>query len=347
MLFLFLLMLPVSAYADMGTPVMIKGFLHLLIGNLIIGIFEGLLIWKFFKTDRKKTIKIMILANYASMLVGVVILYFVDDFLYSRIFHNATIYNARYYVAGFIAATFILTIILEWPFCFWAIKDKQGRGKRALYASLLVQTVSYVFLVQYYIYFNNYVTLYGNDITIEQSSFFASNKAAHIYFISNDDGQLYRINIDGRNKMKVKLPKYTGGEAELSFQPSVEGTYLDLYLNGVLLKKHILPKVEGSDFWHGPAGELRPEGKRVWKIVVTNYWGYKGLRLENNETGGRINFGFNEPGVSLYAHNATVLPGDQVVFQFGEQIVLLDLNTKQLGLITMGHDPVVITDDKL
>ena len=36
-----------------------------------------------------------------------------------------------------------------------------------------------------------------------------------------------------------------------------------------------------------------------------------------------------------------VLPGDLVVYQLGEQIVVLDLNHRQLGLLALGRSPVV------
>jgi hypothetical protein len=39
-----------------------------------------------------------------------------------------------------------------------------------------------------------------------------------------------------------------------------------------------------------------------------------------------------------------MLPGDQVVYQLGDQIVLLDLNQRKLGLITLGRGPLAALD---
>jgi hypothetical protein len=44
----------------------------------------------------------------------------------------------------------------------------------------------------------------------------------------------------------------------------------------------------------------------------------------------------------------TILPGEQVVFELNNnQIVLFDLNTKQIGLITRGFAPTVVIEDKI
>jgi len=41
---------------------------------------------------------------------------------------------------------------------------------------------------------------------------------------------------------------------------------------------------------------------------------------------------------------ATVLPGDQVICQVGNQIAAVDLNKSRIGLITFGSSPVVILE---
>jgi hypothetical protein len=42
-----------------------------------------------------------------------------------------------------------------------------------------------------------------------------------------------------------------------------------------------------------------------------------------------------------FSRCATVLPGSLVVYQLGEQIVVLDLERRQLGLLAKGRSPVV------
>ena len=59
---------------------------------------------------------------------------------------------------------------------------------------------------------------------------------------------------------------------------------------------------------------------------------------------------FDTPYRGWIARNATILPGNQVVFQLGEgarsQIMLLDMPTHKLGLITMGEGPALLLHPK-
>lgn len=351
--FFLLLITPALALADMGTPVILKGFVHLLFGNLLIGILEGLLIVFLFNTERKRTIRIMILANYATMLTGVIILSYAGGLLHDHIFWKATIYNAREYVAGFFVVTFLITIILEWPFCYWALRGKDKQGQRSLYASIAAQTASYAILIPFYI-FGGGTSLYGANISIEPSSYFASDKNAYIYFVSLDDKKLCRINLDGKNLSEVNIPHFSNSKVKLSFKLTADGKYLNLYVNDTLLKVNAIPKIvekprelssidwTGSFSRYGPAADLRPEGQRDLDVETMSFYGYKGLRVKNKKSGEVLNIGYNELPVTFHAVNATVLPNNQVVFQFGEQIILLDVHAKKLGLITMGHSPVVI-----
>jgi len=61
-----LILLPSTLYANAGTLLIWAQMLHLVFGNILIGLIEGLLLSKFYKTSKWKSILIMILANYAS-----------------------------------------------------------------------------------------------------------------------------------------------------------------------------------------------------------------------------------------------------------------------------------------
>lgn len=47
------------------------------------------------------------------------------------------------------------------------------------------------------------------------------------------------------------------------------------------------------------------------------------------------------PFLAWIARNATILPSDQVVYQLGNQIVILDLSTRKLAFLALGQGPVV------
>lgn len=78
--------------------------------------------------------------------------------------------------------------------------------------------------------------------------------------------------------------------------------------------------------------------------VHTGYWAFEGLRAEKGDTHKWL--ALELPFLYWYSRFATVVPGDQVVYQLGNQVVLLDLNADKIGLITMGYGPVVILENK-
>src|SRR5689334_1126069 len=74
LVFIVLLACPYSALANAGTPLMWAGMLHLVFGNALIGVFEGLLIARLFSLPKRKTVLVMIGANYFSAWAGGVFL---------------------------------------------------------------------------------------------------------------------------------------------------------------------------------------------------------------------------------------------------------------------------------
>ena len=71
----------------------------------------------------------------------------------------------------------------------------------------------------------------------------------------------------------------------------------------------------------------------------------RGLWARRPSTGEVVRVAVDVPGASWAASGATVLPGDQVVFQLGDQVMLADLNTKRLGPLARGRSPVVLWHD--
>ena len=101
---------PAIAYADAGTPLMWAGGLHLLFGNAIIGVAEGLILVLLFKLPARRCIAVMILANYFSAWVGGV-------FLISKISgaRSLDLYNAWRWLWCMVVVTYVITLFLEGP----------------------------------------------------------------------------------------------------------------------------------------------------------------------------------------------------------------------------------------
>lgn len=123
-----LILLPTMVFANAGSPMMWFSFLHLLILNAVIGLVESLI---FSRHKIEHRTWMIILANYVSMFVG---LEFIAPY-FSTLAGNHDFWGGQtnygaYKLNGFLAGmgtAFIATLIIEFPFFYFATKDKSKR----------------------------------------------------------------------------------------------------------------------------------------------------------------------------------------------------------------------------
>ncbi len=65
-----ILLCPICARADVGTPLVWGSTFHLLLGNTLIGLFEGWLLARVFHLPQRRCVWLMIPANYLSAWIG-------------------------------------------------------------------------------------------------------------------------------------------------------------------------------------------------------------------------------------------------------------------------------------
>ena len=196
-----LLLIPAAAYANMGSRLLIAGISHLIIGNLFIGLIEGLLLTLVFKAKRLKATLVMTLANYLSALIGWCAIICSKGLFEGS---SVTIYNAQKMMWMGVAVLMLGTIVFEYPFCIWAMKrDKQSRQgllKKAILASVLAQVLSYGLLIPYYISIGQ--ASLCTKLKLDSSSAIAGGVNATVYYIGLD-GDVYTIGIDDKNRRKI------------------------------------------------------------------------------------------------------------------------------------------------
>ncbi len=103
------------------------GMLHLVFGNAIIGVFEGLILARFFKLRKAICILAMIPANYFSAWVGGLFL----DYEITTVLPFG-LYNAWHWIWMMVLITFLMTLVLEWPFVFYCFRKENGRLKKSV-----------------------------------------------------------------------------------------------------------------------------------------------------------------------------------------------------------------------
>ena len=353
-----LLILPHQVRAD-GASVLINVGLgitaHLLVGNALIGLAEGVLIALVFRSKFRRAIPIMILANYASAWLAYMLLWSFGEQPISRLLGNEPLYAFPTVVKWVVLAAFVETVLVEWPFCLWAIKPGTHRLARSAGACLVAQVASYAVLIPFY-QGASLATLY-RSFAADRATVSEAPASIVVYFMSVKEDAVCRINLNGTARTHVCQldPQRWQG---LFFRKGGDGQGWDLCRSyslpeggeqQVALLTNLPVRAAGWRYHgEGPeeAGpyrsgsqvcELRAEPDPRWTVT-----GAKDvLYLRDNRSQQYEFIGFGTPFLIWYATQPTMLPGDLVVCQFGDQILLIDLQRRRVGLLAMGHSPVV------
>jgi len=355
-----LLLTPATAQANAGTPLMLATMFHLLIGNLLIGAFEGYILGAVFKLPMGRCIRKLIVANYVSMwLGGLILLNIVFYFIPMDLYTLPKIYP------GMILLSFIVTLLIEYPFVLSAFKDVQGRGKKAWKGTLLTQTLSYIILFGWY-GIVSYTSLYTENKIVPLSEM-ELPKDVTIYFISAEDGNVYSGNLSEQNWQKVyDLDKKDEKTVNcLNVWPSEKNTNLwDLVLCGSRGSTRVIlhdiaqdaspfsgnqknsPYID--DFFGTHKAPQVGEAKQSSLHFSSQFWAKDGLKGSDKKSNKKLHVALEIPyQMKWIVRLVTHLPTDKVLFQLGrDQICLYDPEKKQVALVARGRGPVAVIGKK-
>ncbi len=192
--------LPCTVLANAGTPLMWGTMGHLALGNIFIGILEGnILRWRNSGKDNR-AVALMVLANYLSAICGM----FIIGGLNALWACNWTLLNLKTNFFLMVVLLWLATVLLEWPFVWLAMGKELRRWGKALKISFILQSVSYVLLVGWYMYCGNHSLLTCKIVPPEEIGI-PDNVC--IYFIADDDF-IYKTHIGKDSPVKIaKLPQ--------------------------------------------------------------------------------------------------------------------------------------------
>jgi hypothetical protein len=297
-----LLAMPAIAEANTGTVFMWATTLHLFVGNLLLGIMEGCFLAKIFKVSKRKSISLFILANYYSAWLGACILSTIsNDF-------PLTLTNAWIFLWFMVFVAYILTLILEFPFAIFVFIGSVSWFRKAVQATLLVQTVSYVLLFGWYFMVSGTSLYTGTEVSVSSMSL---PDDVSVYFTSAEDGQVYSGSL---KKMGWK-----------------RDTYLD--------------RNNEERVMMGQVPKLGSAKVSAWEFN-TSFWGAMGMRGKDKKSGRRVRISLQTPFVSWSIRDAVHLPGDKVLFQLSHnQICLYDPEKQEIALLALGSGPVAVIQD--
>ncbi len=333
-------------FANAGTPFIWLQTFHLLFGNILLGMLEASLITGAFWTIRNHVPGMMVLANYVSAGLGMALLVRFDG-----IFPDTDITNERSHFWILMIVAYVLTLIVEWPFVYWCLKGEENRFAKSILASFYVQSVTYVLMTGLYAL----VSGGGSNLTVVPASEMTFPEKLHVYYISADDGHVYRRMLGGGNAELVKELQEPGDWL------SVEGYFRDSPCPTGRLHAHskrgsdvVLEKVDLSEYldfselpripnWYGYVTRMNSSSTKGWRFY-NNFWPGKSFQGSNQATGDEVYYGPATIFGSLETMYATQLASDQVILQVGRnQICAVDPATKRIALLWRGRGPVVLS----
>lgn len=361
--------------ANMGSPLMWMQVWHLLLGNAIIGTIEATFLILIFKTRPVRTVVLLIAANYVSMICGMLVFGRVERAAPVHGLVPLTLYNYQVWLLGGFIVLLLLTIMIEWPFVAGSFRRGAAGWKRRLGACAAAQAITYCFCIGLPYWLRGELSV-ASEVAIEHvPTFVPPDLPFRVYYIDPDDGDVYRMRPDGsqcEHVMEASL-EHHGKLAvmnDLEEPDAPDDPLWDLigfdydWGDQVRFIEDFAPP-ESAFLTDGrldvfrvifnihDAADLREADDRDWRVRCRDNAGLAaGIRPPDRDSldlgytraEGDIHLSFNTGFGTWKGRNASVLPGDLVIFEFGGQICALDLNQRKLALLCFGYGPVVVRD---
>jgi len=329
-----IVLLPGTALANMGTPLMWAGYLHLMFGNAVLGVIEASLLLGLFGPPRRFSVYVvMVIANYASAWFGVTLSNWPAP--------EVTIENLRAWFVMCVAISFMLTIAIELPFVWWSLRGSRGGWRRAIVATLVLHAISYPALAGWYFAFSRTSLLTAFDVVAPAQ---LVPKSAHVLLWVATDGQrVMRSDLAGSpGEVVATLPPEQ--RAALLVATSNDKGGADLSLRAwdddrapatVLLR-------DVGQIPHAPSARENG-GADPGPIVRMIPWSYDGAFEVRDPNGGTTWVGLETPFVAWNVRSPVVIESDLVLFELGsDQICLLQPSTRRIALLARGSRCVVV-----
>lgn len=343
--------------ADAGTVLMHGTCFFVVIGSLLIGYGEGMLLARCFALDAKRARRWMIGANYTSAFTGLFAMYGLHQLLHKTVFAGPPLYTIKPEYWTLLAASFLFTVVIEWPFCARAFDRERRRWKRTLRASLLAQAASYLLLLPLYLWLADYnvVTVLAPDRSLQ---FVPHDLDVRVYYIAADDGDVYSIGLDGRGRRHEYTLDDSVPPRKLYARPNDggEGYSLCLLLESMRDDDQVLlGPLDGTPALPSDAAnaedfdecarnpfctwDLRPIEERHWRFELIPYSGSRLIAQRGGET---IALRYETTYDTWYVQCATAARDGLVVFEAEEQILVADLDQRKIGIVARDHGPCVV-----
>ena len=352
--------LPLSAWANSGTPLMIGMAFHLELGNLFLGFGEAFLLVKIYKTAWRKSIFTMIAANYFSAWAGMLLLGWIS----SELSNIIDIYNFRQYWLIMLIAAYLITILLEYGFILLAMGCNPWKFLAALKASWLIQSISYLVLIGWYMLFSEGALLWTVKPVAPLE--LKTPPGIMVYYLGTADKALYCWNSNTLKTEKIrqldcrKTQRYLLAAIQSDSKPSAvdlvrfvfdeqdynSGKYEMLIPAFSAVDKSNPLEKKNCSLSYGSDKAISLGEAKLLPVEYTNcFYSNLGIVRQDKISGeNRHILKFEVPFIQWPIHNVIVLPGDKLLLQLGEQICIFNPKTMEMALIARGSGFVAVVE---
>ena len=289
---------PLAAEANAGTPLIMSSALHLLFGNLVIGVVEGaLLCYLYPRRASRAVVAFMVVANYLSAWLGYCLCNAATP-----VFYGAGLRHLKAALCCAVVVAYLFTVVVEAPFVWLSIRRGGTSLGQVAKASFLVQGVSYAAMLLWY--------------SLVSSTSLCSAEVVDASAMDLPGGFTVKYQDSGGRWLAGDLRTRKWAEAPAPDVAEDDGE------NKFLIERlRVRTAGETNDVWECRLG----------------FWAAQGLMCQNKKTRRVVRFALETPFAMWYARDATQLPDGKVVFRLGmDQICVADPDKNRIALLARG-----------
>ena len=351
LLFIGLLTLPLAAWANAGSVLYgTVGFVLSL--NGVIWLIEGILLCWWFKQRLLPSWGIMFLANVSSMYAGVVLIEH-SGFLQHLFMGEDPIQGYPAFQYSLLAIALILTLIVEWPFCWWLLSERKQRFRDSLKATAIMNMVTYCWLLFLLIPDGGNHSIFGDVQIVAPGEITPSAPPAVIYYLEHEDGAVHSIRPDGKGDEIVTQATYEKENPRLFLHRNPSTQAWDLMVcrdfiqsESEMVKESLLPSNALGKYPRENSPDVGPHYNNPRMILDLR----PGTKDPETDPRNRSYIPWETLEESAFpdlAKSVNILPNGQLVLQLVEQICLVDPGQKKIVYLTKGRGPLVVLEKDL
>lgn len=373
--------LATPALANTGSSAWMATLLHLLFGNFIIGVVEGLLLVLLVRARFIPAIAWMVVANYLSAWLG----WSAGLIVRSQIAPEEVFRLAWTVTLLFTAFGFVASILIEWVFCWLSIRTSPTRLVRSIIGAIAVNAISYPLMIWIVYSGTSFASLYTRLDHVRDPSFVREEMGDDlpwVYYATLDKSMVRRIRLDGTVDELVReippiargwgyfsvvaVPKpggvdlWCGTDLEIAEPDQSEprwrvrggegGAFLIGSAHTATVQPWRLGLLHGDESKQVPMVGIAPEHAR-FDVEQSYYFTSEGLLVSERSSGKAERFAFDNAlfAGDLNLTDVSYLPEDLLVLQagrhFGENhdtVVVLSLRSRRIAPLVPGLSPVVV-----